>query len=426
MWQWCGLSRAGVRVVRRRALLAFVAVALPSTASPDLELVFARRAGTSVAKRAELAVELLDTTVSFNGRDQRFGEDEVIRFVTSLACVDTYARVTDGVPRDLRRRFDEVAGWWEFNGKRQEIEDFSALTGCTVRFEWSPEREAHVRTLEVDESSVPRVAERIDGLVEDLDLRAFLTAGPIEPGARWRATGEPVMHALFGPLESGLVGIPAGVTAEALIRDVLLRPFRELGKERLQVECRLIGDTRQADDTEARIALRLVDRFELDVTNEVSECLRAWGGAASSIVVAGAAVAWRCDGKGELVWDTALQRFVSFDLKVRVDIDFRMDFPSASDSAVPRVHALQIRSECEATWSMVAEALPVADEHEQAPSVDARATPARAPHVRPELQSCPVVACEGRGPHDARSRHDPEHHPPPARLPRRSRPRRHP
>jgi hypothetical protein len=362
MGQWVCPLCSNVPVARRGALLAFVVVALPSTASPDLELVFAPRAGTTVAKRAELAVELLDTTVSFNGRDQKFGEDEVIRFVTSLAFVDTYTRVTDGVPRDLRRRFDEVAGWWEYNGKRQEIEDFSALTGCTVRFEWSPEREAHVRTLEVDESSVPRLAERLDGLVEDLDLRAFLIAGPIEPDARWRATGEPVLHALFGPLESGLVGISAGVTAEALIRDVLLRPFRALGNERLEVECRLSGGARQPDDSEARVDLRLADRFELDVTSEVSECFRAWGGVASSIFVAGAAVAWRCDGKGELVWDTALQRFLSFDLKVRVDIDFRLDFPSPPGTPSAGDHALQIRASCDMTWSMVAENLPEPDE----------------------------------------------------------------
>lgn len=347
----------------RGALFAIVAVALPTTAASDLELVFAPRAGTSVAKRAEFAVELLDTTVSFNGRDQKFGEAEVIRFVTSLACVDTYGRVTDGVPRDLRRRFDEVAGWWEFNGKRHEIPDVSALAGCTVHFEWSPERAAHVRTLEVDESSMPRLVERLDGLVEDLDLRGLLTAGSIAPGARWRATGEPVMHALFGPLESSLVGIAAGVTAEALIRDVFLRPFRALGNERLEVECRLIGDTRQANDTEARIALRLADRFELDVTGEVSECLRAWGGAASSIVVAGAAVAWRCDGKGELVWDKVEQRFLSFDLKVRVDLDCRIDFPSAWAGGAPHAHSVQICSEFEATWSMVAEALSAVEEH---------------------------------------------------------------
>jgi len=422
----CGPSRSGAPAGRRGALLALVAVALPSTASPDLELVFAPRAGTTVAKRAELAVELLDTTVSVNGRDWTLGDDGVIRFVTSLAFVDTYARVTAGMPRELRRRFDEVAGWWEFNGERHEVEGCSALTGCTVRFAWSPERGAQVRTLEVDESSVPRLGERLEGLVEDLDLRAFLPAGPIEPGARWRATGEPVMHALFGPLESGLVGIPAGVTAEALIRDVLLRPFRALGNEVLEVECWLIDDACPADAREVRIELRLVDRFELDVTSEVTELLRAWGGAGPPLDVAGAAVAWRCDGRGELVWDTVEQRFATFDLEVRVDVDCRVDFPSAWASGAPHGHSIQIRSEFDATWSMDAEALPVADEHEQAPSVGARTTPACAPDARPESQSRPVVAVEGRGPHDARSRHDPEHHPPPARLPRLRRPRRHP
>lgn len=356
----CWSASAG----RRGALLALVAAALPGTASPDLELVFAPRAGACVAKRSELIVELIDTTIRLNDRDQRLWEDAVVRFVTSLAFVDTYARVSDGVPRDLRRRFDEVAGWWEFNGDRHEIEDFPALRGCTVRFEWSPEREAHMRTLEVDESSVPRLGERLEGLVEDLDLRAFLTEGPVGPGDRWRASGEPLMNALFGALESGLVGIPAGVSQEALIRDVLLRPFRTLGTEQLELECRLIGANRRADDPGARIDLRLADRFELDVTGEVSECLREWGGAASSIVVAGAAVAWRCDGKGELVWDTAEQRFLSFDLKVRVDVDCRIDFPRESGVVAGGPYALQIRSAFDATWSMVAEASPEPDEQD--------------------------------------------------------------
>jgi hypothetical protein len=359
-----GLLRPRASPRRRVTLLVLAAGTLPGAAPPDLELTFAPRAGARVAKRTELAVELLDTTITFGGIERRFGEDAVIRLVASLAFVDTYTRVTDGVPRDLQRRFDQVDGSWELNGKRNEIEDFSALAGCTVRFEWSPEREDHVRSLTVDGADVPRLGERIDRLVEDLDLRAFLPGASVRPGSRWTATGEPVMHALFGPLEAGLVGIPAGISDEALIRDVLLRPFRTLGNDELDVQCVLARDERDDGDPEVEIDLGLTDRFELDITSEVTECLRAWGRAGSAIVVAGAAIAWRCDGKGQLVWDRVEQRCASFELKVRVDVDCRIDLENSTNAVGKRDHSLQLRSKCDATWSMVAEALPEADEDE--------------------------------------------------------------
>lgn len=349
---------------RLGASLVLAATAFPPAVEPELELLFAPRVGAHVAKRAELAVELVELDILVDGRDFKAGSDEVVRFVTSLAFVDTYARVTDGVPRDMQRRFEEVVGFWEHNGDRHEIEDFSALAGCTVQFVWSPEREAHVRSLTVDGSDVPQLDERLDGLVEDLDLRAFLPCAPIRPGSRWTAAGVPVMHALFGPIEVGLVGIQSGASVEALIRDVLLRPFRTLGNDQLDVQCALARDVRCAAGPEVEIELRLTDRFELDITSEVTECLREWGGAGSSIIVARAAIAWRFDGEGQLVSHTAERRFASFELKVRVDVDCRIDFPGPRNDHGTGGHVLQVRSKGDATWSMVGETLPETDEPE--------------------------------------------------------------
>jgi hypothetical protein len=138
-----------------------------------------------------------------------------------------------------------------------------------------------------------------------------------------------------------------------LIYDILSRPFRELGIEELEVDCALLGEP-QPGDVEATIALRIDDRYELDVTSPVQDCLDAWTGAGSSIVVAGAAVGWRCDGKGRLVWDLAARRLSACEFGARIELDCRIDFPTSSDVGKASRNTLRIQSKCDVEWSMVA------------------------------------------------------------------------
>jgi hypothetical protein len=166
----------------------------------------------------------------------------------------------------------------------------------------------------------------LDGLVEDLDLRGFLPAEPVLRGERWNPRGKPVMDALFGLTELGLLGIPTEVTEEALLRDVFLQPFRECGDKQLEIACEYLGEELSMNPPGAKIRLRLGDKYEIDATSDVNRYLESAFPSNTHWQVRDFFVVWELDGRGDLIWNVAEHRAESLALEADLKLECSFEF----------------------------------------------------------------------------------------------------
>ncbi len=312
---------------------------------------FAPRPGARVAKQFDLEVELRDAAIEIDGQAFWSLGPKTIRLLTSSKFTDTYVKTEAGRPLDLLRSFGEISGKWEADGVRTDIVGFYALSGCAVRFVWDPKRGDYSRTLEV--GKVRDLHE--EQLVEDLDLRGFLPEEPAQPGEKWIAHGRPVVDALFGSTEMGLLGMPKEQELEVLIRDVLLRPFRELGDRRLEIACVLAGSDDTLEPDEMEIKLQLFDRFDVNATEAVNDFFLAMARSSPPMLkVDFAGTEWNVDGRGKLVWNVAENRLVAFDLDARVHLECVLEIPWGRGGERSARH-VRLRSEGDIKWTVRAQ-----------------------------------------------------------------------
>jgi hypothetical protein len=311
--------------------------------------MFAPRAGATVTKNFDLAVEVRDITVEIDGQEFLALGQSPIRLLTSSRFTDTYVKTEAGRPLELLRTFDEISGKWEVDGLRTDIVGFYSLSGCAVRFVWDQKLCDYSRTLEVGKVRDLHEAQ----LVEDLDLRGFLPEGRTKIGTKWTAHGRPVVDALFGSTEMGLLGMPREQELEVLIRDVLLQPFRELGNRRLAIECVRVELDEPGIAAMALVELRLVDKYELDVTETLNQFFRSlYPSWSTALRVDSACISLDIDGQGRLQWNLAENRFEELDLAARLHLqcDLEMSrFMAAGSSPTMRV---RLHSDGDAKWTV--------------------------------------------------------------------------
>ena len=310
----------------------------------EVKLVFAPRDGSSVVKQADFSIEFHSLSIDIEGHD--YGDQGLtpLGLQTSAKFTDTYVKLAEGRPTELLRRFDELSGKWDEPRRRQDIGGFYALSGCTVRYLESQETQTLECTLK--EGTAPGV--RVGDLVEDMDLRGFLPAEAMKSGAKWTARGRPVMDALFGATEFGFAGISAEHEPEGSLVKFFLRPFRELGNKQIELTCTLVDDDSLAPEL-ARIELRQQDKFHVDITDAVNEYLRV--ATNSEWRIDRFELDWDVDGKGRLLWNTALNRFESFDFEAEVDLDVLIELPNPQPGNGKAGWCIRLHLEGLAEWS---------------------------------------------------------------------------
>jgi len=310
----------------------------------EVKLVFAPREGSSAAKQADFSIEF--HTLSITIEEHSYGDMGMtpLGLRTSAKFADTYVKLAQGRPLELLRSFDTLSGKWDEPHQRQDIGGFYALSGCAVRYLGSPDTQAFDCTLE--KGTAPGV--RVGNLVEDMDLRGFLPAETVKYGAKWTARGQPVMDALFGATEFGFAGITAEHDLESTLHKFLLRPFRELGNKQIEFTCMLADDDSLAPAL-ARIDLRQEDKVHLDITDAVAEYLSAQSD--SEFRIDRFDLDWTVDGKGRLLWNTAENRFESFDFEAEVDLDVLIELPNPQPGNGKGSWCIRIHLDGVAEWS---------------------------------------------------------------------------
>jgi hypothetical protein len=179
----------------RPATVLAVCTSLTLTA-PELTLRFAPREGTRLTKvfETEIVLSYEELTSKMGGIEvpqEYLPEFEIeIEETGRIVVADTLVDLGDGRPATLVRLFEtiETTHAQDFFMTPPGVEEStssegeSELEGREIRFVWSDADEEFTASFEAD----PGDAALLEGLSEDMDLRAFLPESPeTEEGASW-------------------------------------------------------------------------------------------------------------------------------------------------------------------------------------------------------------------------------------------------
>lgn len=189
----------------RRILVPVLAIpALVAFSPAGVQLSFAPSKGLTVTKTieqtSEMALEEMVTVVNGNEMDQ--GMDMETAQTTSFVFTDSYAEMASGQPAKLVRKFDKLSdtnvnemSHPMMGDMDEETASESELEGLTVEFRWDAEGGDYVAKFPEDEEGDEAL---LEGLAEDVDLRAFLPDGEVDEGESWEV--EPsAMRAVLAP-----------------------------------------------------------------------------------------------------------------------------------------------------------------------------------------------------------------------------------
>jgi len=178
--------------------LALLAVALPLAVAfhaPADTIEFAPARGLTLTKTftSQGDFSMDNMTMLMNGQESPMMPDMDMSFETAqtIVVVDEYGKTEDGRPLKLTRTYDEIATAVEIamsidmggetQDQDQSVESSSELEGLTVEFTWDEEEEEYVREFPDGDGD----EELLEGLLEDMDLRALLPAGKVSKGDEW-------------------------------------------------------------------------------------------------------------------------------------------------------------------------------------------------------------------------------------------------
>ena len=177
--------------------------------APSERIAYAPEKGESVTKRFTLttSAELDDFTFSVDGQDVGGMLGDILFELESnqsYLVTDEVLAMGEGRPERLSRSYDGLSGETsvsvEVQGEGDDTETgmTSELEGASVVFTWDEDEGEFTAAFGEDDDG--RDSELLDGLAEDMSLRAFMPDGEVEEGDSW----EIPVEQLFS------VGMPGG------------------------------------------------------------------------------------------------------------------------------------------------------------------------------------------------------------------------
>jgi len=330
-----------------------IAVALACTPifvashAPATKIAFTASEGTTLTKifTSRLELELDEMRVLRDGQEPDGLPELEMKVTTDLDVVvkDEYLALADGAPRKLRRSFEtidvstlmamEVNLQGQTNNQDSTVQAGSKLQGETIEFTWNEETKEYGLAFVENEGD----KELLEGLFEDMDLRAFLPGREVEVGDEWE----------IEPREISTVMAPGGdlkLVPEELAYDMspMSGQMGELSDwfdENLQgkVSCRLDEIRSEGEDRIAVIAIKLELENDVDLTEMAQEELERieLPPGAGEIEVAHMLIDLRIEGEGVLLWNLGAGHFhaldVENDFEMKMDIGVSLELPGFGD-----------------------------------------------------------------------------------------------
>ncbi len=320
---------------------------------PAAELSFHPEEGRSLTKTfaGAMAMDLDELSLLVDGQDLgAMMGDMSFRLTTDWTYVvsDEYVALAEGRPAKLQRTFDELTQEQEVSmdiaaaemSDTQSSASASDLEGLSVLFTWNADSEEY----DVAFADGDGDTDLLDGLEEDMDLRALLPDGEVSEGDSWELDAESL--ASLAMPGGNLKLIPDDADEESM--EEFEEMFEELGEEFGELfEESLDGDstatftgTREVDGkTVGVVALELDVSMSVDLTDvlyDVIDELMAENGAPEGLEIdlGAAQLDASFTGTGELLWDMGAGLVHALELsgEMEVSMDIAVDVDAEGEA----------------------------------------------------------------------------------------------
>jgi len=321
---------------------------LPALRPNVAKLRFAPAEGTTLTRTLNNVSEfsLQDFSMTINGNDSPMKPEMEMTMNQDQTVVisDTYAKMADGKPAKLVRKFDSIEGTMAMSmkvdmmGQVQENEDSkdlsSGLAGKKVTYTWDGEKSEYALAFDPKEDN----DELLAGLKEDMDLRVLLPQGEVKEGETWKVDVK----------QLGSVIAPGG--------DLKIKPKDDAGEESPMGMGDMggAGNTNEWFDGEmegeanatfdgmrevegksfAVIKLEVKVKGKKDLTESAKEGMEKAAQEGMQMEMEKVEVSFEYEGNGELLWDTTANHVHSFEftgpVKALLDIEMGLEMQGQS------------------------------------------------------------------------------------------------
>ncbi len=257
-----------------------------------------------------------------------------------LIVLDRYAELIGGRPKTLARTFEELAGEHAFDFDVQGLSDSiqlrlsSPLVSTKVEFTRAEDGEASKAAFAGEGGDAALLA----GLVEDLDLRAFLPDEDMGVEDNWEIESERLARVLAPGgalhLQPDAGGVPASDALDPL--EIVSAALFALSESAAEPEGEVTVEWTETQQIDGRsVAVLEIDwdsRSKGVLAERAAEMLAAAGATTERTDVV-ANVLLTCEGEGKLLWDLAAHHAHSFELDLRTSFDSEIGWSQSGQRA---------------------------------------------------------------------------------------------
>ncbi len=316
----------------------------------DASLVFGPAPGTEMTKQFELSIELASRgatvvlTCEHGFEGTYFKEGGSYQVERAVVVTDEILSVVDGHVGRLRRTFDLLSAAYtlENGASRLREGDWSDawesrgdLTGQVVLFSWDPDEQRYTAGFRGHTSE----SQGIEGLREDMDLRAVIPGVEVEIGEEWTIGSEVVGDLLF---PGGCLEIAPGERDPTLEEwaSIHIAPVPGLPTDPASWLRDLSGDAtavlssieQRGDDRLAVIGIEFGLWFRSDALAWVRGRLAEF---AEVVTYERAELCGKLAGRGKLRWDVDRGRFRDFEWEAELAIDYDLAYSYGWEAPQP-------------------------------------------------------------------------------------------
>ena len=314
-------------------------------------LTFHPAKDSTLSKTNEITMsfELGDLSMVVDGNDMsgQIPADASGDMSMSMNWTDKYVNLKDGKPLELIRSYDEMKGSMNMNGAGQsnsnEIPQFDALSGKSIKFKWNEEKKAYDVTFHECEGE--------DKLLKtqqvDMDYCTMLPTKEVAVGDKWEVSTDFVRQILDGIKNGDMGDDEAGIAT--ILQDELFPQMEKL-LEKFKTTCEYKGHRDEGGVDVGVIAVAIEGKGDLDLKGMIEAIVAEKMPAGQDIQfdVKKAALGLKMTGKGELLWDIASGHVLSMDQSAEFSVDIGLD---ASVDAQGQSHSIEAQVEVPGKFS---------------------------------------------------------------------------
>jgi hypothetical protein len=307
-------------------LSALTAPALLALARPADQVGFHPAEGLSVTRtytsNTEMTLDDMEMTMNGQPLPMEIEMDMDMTMSQRVVVTDEFGALSGGRPARLVRSYDELTQQSDFSvqmemmpegGQDRSIEAESELEGKKVVFAWNEDDGAYDTSFDGGEGDT----ELLEGLEEDMDLRALLPAGEVAEGDTWSIEAKNLRDLLaFGgnlklkptDMEDLDMGGMPGMDSMSDFSSV----FGDMLEGDATAEYR---GTRELDGVSCAVIHLVIDiSASADISDKVRDAMGEMPEQITSAEIDHMDLELEMEGEGDLYWDQATGVVHSFEL----------------------------------------------------------------------------------------------------------------